>query len=192
MKNLLTVIKGCAAKEHKYQKLLYEHYFGYALKIVFRYMYRYDKAVDVTNDGFVKLFRQFERFNAIADTEEENGRLLMGYIKRIMINTAIDELRRGRMLPEIGGIPENVWEQASKDQDADQLILYKDLISMVKKLPPQYRVVFNMYVIDGYNHHEIAAILHSAVGTSKSALSRARMLLQKAIQKSEEDKLCSI
>ena len=192
MKNLLIVIKGCAGKEHKYQQLLYTHYYGYALKIVFRYMYRYEKAVDVTNDGFVKLFRWFEKFNASGETAEDNERLLMGYIKRIMINTAIDELRKGRMLPEIGGIPENIWEKAGKDQDADQLILYKDLISMVKQLPPQYRIVFNMYVIDGYNHHEIADILKTAVGTSKSALSRARILLQKAIQKSEEEKVCSI
>lgn len=187
MKNLLTIIKGCARKEHKYQEILYNHYFGFALKIVFRYLYRYEKAVDATNDGFIKLFRHFEKFNPVkevADTEN----LLMGYIKRIMINTAIDELRKGRMLPEIGGIPEYVWEeQSSKEQDADQLLLYKDLITMVKQLPPQYRVVFNLYVIDGFNHHEIAAILKTAVGTSKSSLSRARLLLQKAIQKSEED-----
>lgn len=187
MKNLLTVIKGCAGKEHKYQKVLYDHYYGYALKIVFRYLYRYEKAVDATNDGFVKLFRHFETFMP-ASTATETERMLMGYIKKIMINTAIDELRRGRMLPEIGGIPEDVWEMAGKDQDADQLVLYKDLVTMIKELPPQYRVVFNMYVIDGYNHHEIADLLNTAVGTSKSALSRARVLLQKAIQHSEEER----
>lgn len=191
MENLLTVIKGSIAKEHKYQKMLYEHYYGYALKIAFRYLYRYEKAVDITNNGFVKLFFNLHRFN-IPGKLEEMEKMLLGYIKRIIINTAIDELRKGKMLPEIGGIPDYVWEETGSNQDADQALLYRDLICMIKELPPPYRIVFNMYVIDGYNHHEIADILKIAVGTSKSSLSRARVMLQKAIQKSEESKLCSI
>ncbi len=164
--------------------MLYEHYYGFALKTAFRYLYRYEKAVDIVNDSFVKLFLHFESFKRAAHTTEDE-KLLMGYIKRIVINTAIDELRKGRMVPEIGGIPDYVWDQSGREQDADQLLLYKDLIVMVKQLPPQYRIVFNMYVIDGYNHHEIANILTIAIGTSKSALSRAKTMLQKAIQKSE-------
>ena len=116
----------------------------------------------------------------------------MGWLKKIMINTAIDELRRGNMLPEIGGIPEYVWEISDKNQDADQLLLYKDLIILIKELPPAYRVVFNLYVIDGYTHLEIADMLNMSTGTSKSNLSRARMLLQKVIKKTEEVKLCKI
>jgi hypothetical protein len=89
----------------------------------------------------------------------------MGYIKRIMMNCAIDELRKNKMTPEIGGIPEYVWNMSSKEQDADQQVLYKELIIMIKNLQPQYRAVFNMYVVDGYNHFEIADILGIAVGT---------------------------
>ncbi len=103
-----------------------------------------------------------------------------------MINTAIDALRRGNMSPEIGGIPEYVWGFTTKDQDADQQILFKQVISMIKELPPHYRIVFNMYEIDGYNHLEIAEILGIPVGTSKSNLSRAKSLLQAKIKKSEE------
>lgn len=172
---------------------MYELYRGFALKTVFRYIYRYEKAVDVTNDGFVKLFNHFERFE-IPDTENEVTceKLLMGYMKRIMINAAIDELRKGNMLPEIGGIPEHIWDLSSKNDDADQLLLYKDLIIMIKQLPPQYRAVFNMYVIDGYNHIEISAILKIPVGTSKSNLFKAKNILKENLKKLEEKKVCSI
>lgn len=184
MENILLIIKGCTEKKHKYQKIVYEQYFGFALKVVFRYIYRHDKAVDVVMDGFVKLFASFERFS-IADTEEDNRKILMGYIKRIMINASIDELRKANMLPEIGEIPEYVWEDTSKQDDADQQLLYKELIIMVKELPPQYRLAFNLYVIDGYSHLEIADKLNIPVGTSKSNLSRARLMLQEKIEKIE-------
>ena len=191
MENINRILRGCINKEYKCQKTVYETYRGFALKIVFRYIYRYEKAVDVANDGFVKLFSAFAKFT-IAKTEDENRKMLMGYIKKIMINASIDELRRGRMLPEIGGIPEHVWEGTSKQDDADQQLLYNQIIILIKELPPQYRIVFNMYVIDGYNHLEIAGILKIPVGTSKSNLSRARTILQAVIKKSEETKLCSI
>ena len=165
--------------------MVYENYKGYALKIVFRYIYRYEKAVDVVNDGFAKFFKAFERFTA-GETEEDNRKILMGYIKKIMVNTSIDELRRTNMSPEIGGIPEEVWGDTNKDDDADQKLLYKQIIILVKELPPAYRIVFNMYVIDGYNHLEIADILKIPVGTSKSNLSRARAILQVSIKKMEE------
>ena len=191
MENINRTLRGCINMEYKFQKMVYETYRGFALKIVFRYIYRYEKAVDVANDGFVKLFSAFAKFT-IAKTEDENRKMLMGYIKKIMINASIDELRRGRMLPEIGGIPEHVWEGTSKQDDADQQLLYNQIIILIKELPPQYRIVFNMYVIDGYNHLEIAGILKIPVGTSKSNLSRARTILQAVIKKSEETKLCSI
>lgn len=190
MKNITAVIKGCKAKEHKSQKLLYNQYYGYALKIVFRYIYRYEKAVDVTNDGFVKLFIHFERF--VVGEDADNEKILMGYIKRIMINCAIDELRKSKMTPEIGGIPEQVWNMSNKEQDADQQLLYKELITVVKQLPPQYRAVFNLYVIDGFTHIEIADIMGIPSGTSKSYLSRGRELIQKEIRKNENKMICSL
>ena len=193
LENIIQVIQGCINKQHRYQKMVYEHYVGYALKIVFRYIYRYEKAVDVMNDAFVKLFNHFDRFSI---PENENNvsceKLLMGYLKKIMINTAIDELRKGNMLPEIGGIRPQVWDYSDKANDADQLLLYKDLILLVKELPPQYRTVFNMYVIDGYNHIEIASLLKIPIGTSKSNLYKAKLILRENIKKLEEAKVCSI
>ena len=96
------------------------------------------------------------------------------------------------MTPEIGGIPDHVWDIPDASENAEQMILYKDLILLVKELPPQYRSVFNLYVIDGFNHLEIADILKIPIGTSKSNLSRARLLLQQNIKKNEEETLCQI
>lgn len=188
--DIIQIIEGCKKQEAQSQKLLYERFYGYALKIAFRYVYRYDLAVNVTNDGFVKVFRHIERFRY--EEEQFPERLLMGWMKRIMINTSIDELRRNNMTPEIGGIPEWVWEVADKSQKSDQQLLYKELISYVKSLPPMYRIVFNMFVIDGCTHFEIADSLGISVGTSKSNLSRARGILQKIIKEKEEVKSWSI
>lgn len=190
MEHITEVIRGCIQKDPRYQKMVYENYQGYALKIIFRYIYHYENAVYIMNDGFVKLFNSFEKFVPGDDSSME--KLFMGYMRRIMINTAIDELRRKHLVPEIGGIPEYLWNEPGRFQDADQLLLYKDLIILIRELPPQYRIVFNLYVIDGYNHLEIADMLKIPVGTSKANLSRARTLLQKNILKLENDKICSI
>ena len=104
LKNITLIIEGCIAKEHKYQKILYEAYYGYALKIVFRYVFKYEQAVDIANDGFVKLFAHFHQFEM--GKEADNEKILMGWLKKIMINTSIDALRKGNVLPETGSIPE--------------------------------------------------------------------------------------
>lgn len=100
-----------------------------------------------------------------------------------MVNTAIDELRRNHLMPEIGGIPESSWEEPGHSTGADNLVLYKELIIHVKSLPPSYGAVFNLYVIDGYSHPEIAELLGISVGTSKSNLFKAKAYLQKLINK---------
>jgi RNA polymerase sigma-70 factor (ECF subfamily) len=163
------------------QKVLYERYYGYALKIVFRYIFRYDKAVDVVNNGYVKLFHSIERFvcNDIADLEK----MLMGWIRKIMVNAAIDELRKNSMIAEIGGIPEYIWDIPGSDETAEQKLFYKELIILIKELPPSYAAVFNMHIIDGYSHQEIAEKLGISVGTSKSNLFKAKAHLQKKLNK---------
>lgn len=174
------LIDACAKNHSASQKVVYERYYGYALKIVFRYIYRYEKAVDTVNDGFVKLFRHIYRFNH--EHVEEVEQLFLGWMKRIMINVSIDQLRKNHMVAEIGGIPEHVWEVQDKSQTPEQSLMYKDLVALIKQLPPAYRSVFNMVVIDGMTHHEVADMLGISIGTSKSNLSRARVLLQKNIK----------
>ena len=187
---LLTIISGCRENNQKYQKILYDTYRAYALKMVFRYIYNYEEALEVTNDGFVKFFLSIEKFRCANEIDIEN--LLKGWIKRIMINTSIDLLRKKMLLPEIGGMPDYIWELKDKSASGDQILIYKDLIKLVKKLPPAYRIVFNMYVIDGYTHIEIADSLKIPVGTSKSNLLRAKALMQKYLNQKEELTECRI
>jgi RNA polymerase sigma factor (sigma-70 family) len=152
---------------------------------VFRYIYHYDKAVDVVNDGFVKVFRNFEKFQ-FRDIENLEM-VLMGWMRMIMINTAIDRLRKNNFLPEIGDISESTWAQEDKSQSSDQVLLYKELVKQIKKLPPSYRTVFNLYVIEGLTHQEIANLLGISVGTSKSNLSKARVILQKIVKNNDRE-----
>ena len=180
MESLHTLIKGCIGNDYKSQKQFYEHYYGFALKTVFRYIFRYDKATDVVNDGFVKIFNSLARFQ-INKENADTEKILMGWMKRILINTAIDELRRQQVIPEIGELPRHIWEEMDKSQNADQKILYKELICEIKRLPPSYRTVFNMFVIDGFSHQEIANMLGISEGTSKSALAKAKAQLKKFI-----------
>ena len=182
---LRQIILGCKRGESRCQKIFYEKFFGYALKIVFSYIYRYDRSVDTVNDGFVKIFKNIATFDCNNDKDFE--KILFGWIRRIMVNTAIDELRKNNMIPEIGGIPEHMWEEPDESSGADQLLLYKELVNEVKKLPPSYRAVFNMFVIDGLSHQEIATVLGISVGTSKSSLSKARTQLQKIILKNSQE-----
>ena len=184
MESLHTIINGCVQNNPKDQKYFYEKYYGYCLKIVFRYIYRYDKAVDVVNDGFVKVFRGFAKFEY--KVPESLEMMLMGWMRTIMIHTAIDHLRKNNFIPEIGDISESIWMYEDRSQASDQTLLYKELVKEIKKLPPSYRTVFNMYVIDGLSHQEIADTLGISIGTSKSNLSKALVILQKILKRNDE------
>jgi RNA polymerase sigma factor (sigma-70 family) len=165
--------------DRRHQKELYERFYAYALKTVFRYVYQYDKAVDVVNDGFVKVFRNFSKFKS---ETAELEMLLMGWIKRIMINTAIDQLRKDSGQVEMAMLPDNIWNEHDNSTASDNL-MYKELIGYVKQLPPGYRMVFNLFVLDGYTHQEISEMLKINVGTSKSNLAKARVFLQNLLKK---------
>ena len=169
--------------DQKSCKHLYEQYYGYSLKIVFRYISRYDKAVDVVNDAFVKVFTKIDTFHYGPSQNVEM--IFMGWLKTILVHTAIDRLRKDNFLPEIGITNEDIWI-VDAHQSSDQSVLYKELISEIKNLPPAYRTVFNMYVIDGFTHQQIANQLKISVGTSKSNLSKAKALLRSYIKKEEQ------
>ncbi|GAB4091113.1 RNA polymerase sigma factor [Flaviaesturariibacter terrae] len=183
--DLQSTIKNCLAHNHREQKALYQQYYGFCLKVVFRYIFHYDTAVDVVNDGYVKVFRNLDRFNYEPGSNVEA--IFMGWLRTIMVNTAIDHLRKYNFLQEIGSLPEEVWQPEDPSARSDNALLYKELVKEIKKLPPAYRAVFNMYVIDGFSHQEIADQLGIAVGTSKSNLAKARMSLQKTLKKNDSD-----
>lgn len=189
MKKTLAILEGCKKGNRNSQQLLYEQFHDFAMRIVFRYIYNYEDAIETVNDGFVKFFLNLDKLNL--NDADNVDKMLGGWLKRIMINTAVDALRKKMMLPEIGGMPEHVWDIKDTAPDAEQKIIYKELILLVKKLPPSYRVVFNMHVIDGYKHIEIAEILGTPVGTLKSNLMRAKVLLRDFINQKESVLTCN-
>ena len=142
-------------------------------------MSTYPKAVEVTNNVFLKIFRQIDQFTVI--DEERVELFLMGWIRRIAVNAAIDYLRREMNHIKTQPIPDYVWEQKEEGASSDSSVLYKELITKVKELPPAYQRVFNLHVIDGFSHPEIARLLRISIGTSKSNLSKAKAHLQKAL-----------
>ena len=98
MEKLFQIINGCAIQDRRCQKILYEQYYGTCLKIAYRYMDTYEQAVEVTNDGFVKIFRNFGRFE-IRDPERMEI-VMLGWMRRIVINAAIDYRRKEKNIPE--------------------------------------------------------------------------------------------
>ncbi|MBX2923686.1 MAG: RNA polymerase sigma factor [Chitinophagaceae bacterium] len=185
MEPLIHLIKGCIAGETKCQKIFYEKYLGLVLKTVYRYMSSYEAAAEVSNDAFVKIFKAFSKFDYQHASNPEM--LLMAWMRRIVINTAIDHIRIAQSQKKHYPITEEIWEGKEPETRSDDQLLYKEMIELIRKLSPSYRAVFNMYVIDGYSHQEIAAILGISVGTSKSNLARARAFLQKYLVKDNKD-----
>ena len=179
MEKLLHIISGCAQQDRQCQKMLYEQYYGLCIKIAFRYVNTYEQATEVTHDAYLKMFRNFGRFE-VRDKDKVEM-LLIGWIRRVVINAAIDYMRREINNTQSYPIPEHVWEHKDEAQSSDNSVLYKELIALVKELPPAYRMVFNLHVIEGYSHPEIAKMLGITTGTSKSNLSKARAHLQKAL-----------
>jgi RNA polymerase sigma factor (sigma-70 family) len=181
LKELLTIIKGCTNNEAKSQKILYDKYLGYALKIAFRYVASYDNAANAANDAFIRIFNGFKKFE-IRDPVHVEA-ILTGWIRRIVINVSIDYMKKESLMNERRPSKKEMWLYADNSNSGDNQLMYKELISLIKKLSPAYRVVFNLHVIDGYSHQEIAKMLGISVGTSKSNLSKAKVFLQKHLIK---------
>lgn len=179
LKKLFQIITGCAIQDRKCQKILYEQYYGTCLKIAFRYLDTYEQSVEVTNDAFVKIFRNFGRFE-IRDRERIEI-VMLGWIRRIVINTAIDYRRKEKNIPETSELIPGACEYKDDNLFSDNGLLFKELICLIRELPPAYRLVFNLHVIEGYSHPEIAKMLGIMVGTSKSNLFKAKAYLQKRL-----------
>lgn len=185
MEQLIHIIQGCVGNDAKCQKVFYEKYLGFVMKTVYRYVSTYETAAEVSNDAFIKIFRSFNKFEYQKASNPEM--LLFAWMRRIVINTSIDHLRVSQAQKRYQPVTELQEAHEPEMSNADEKLLYKELIELIRKLSPSYRVVFNMYVIDGYTHQEIAKALGISVGTSKSNLARARAFLQKYLVKDNKD-----
>jgi len=181
---LLHIMKGCAENDASAQKMLYERYLPYALRISYRYVHSFENAAHAANDAFVKIFRNFKKFE-IRDYNHIES-MLLGWIRRIVINASIDFMGRENLISNNTQLHNDGWEHKGANNEGENQLMYKELMALIRKLSPAYKVVFNLYVIDGYTHQEIADMLGISVGTSKSNLSKARAFLQKYLVKDDK------
>jgi RNA polymerase sigma factor (sigma-70 family) len=171
---LSELLAGCLLGDRRSQERLYRQFYGFAMAIGLRYTNNRDEALEVVNDGFLKVMTNLERYDA--------NQPFKAWFRRILINSALDLYRRVAKhqhhhdLDAATGI-------AHDSPDAYSQLAYEDLIELIQQLTPAYRLVFNLFVLDGFSHEEISAQAGISVGTSKSNLARARENLRTLLQK---------
>jgi len=170
-----SLLEGCRKGDRKAQEALYKTLASRMMGVCMRYAKDTFEAEDVLQMGFVKVFQKISEFRGEGSFE--------GWIRRIMVNTAIESYRKNLRNLNVVDIDE-VYDQPQSTFDMTGLEL-KDLLKLVQQLSNGYRLVFNMYVIEGYSHKEIAGLLGISEGASKSQLSRARTILKEKIIKME-------
>jgi RNA polymerase sigma factor (sigma-70 family) len=173
------IIQGCVKANRDSQKQFYELLYGYALGICMRYCINQEDAVGILNDGFLKVFKSLHTFKP---RHADVGASLKGWMKKIMINTAIDYLRKNHHRYLVTEISDLHYDISEPVETAIDQMSYKEILAVVQQLSPVYRTVFNLYVLDGYKHEEIARQLKISVGASKSNLSKARTNIKKMLQ----------
>ncbi|MBX2954575.1 MAG: RNA polymerase sigma factor [Cyclobacteriaceae bacterium] len=171
------LIVGCKRHDRESQRQLYIQYYGYCFSICLRYCRTAEEAKEVTNDGFMKIFQKIDQYKP--DTS------FKAWIRRVMINASIDHYRKENKHYYQQAVDE-VSDRFSVRSTAVEELSHKELMAMVQCLTPAYRMVFNLYAIDGYTHEEIGVILGISTGTSKSNLAKARGRLRNMLEKMKE------
>lgn len=168
------LLEGCKKSDRESQRLLYQHYYAYAMSICIRYCRSLEEAKEIVNDGFMKVFQKLN--------QHETELSFKGWLRKIMVNSAIDHYRReSKHYHHVEVSADRVFEPVVGTVLDD--ISYAELIGMIQHLSPAYRAVFNLHVIDGYTHDEISKILNISEGTSKSNLMKARENLKAMIER---------
>lgn len=173
---LREIVDGCIRGKRKFQKQLFERYYGKMMAICYRYAKDSDEAQDMVQNGFIKVFKKLDVYNFEGSLE--------GWIRRIMVNTAIDQIRKNKRNPfliEDEERVQNIEEETPFSTEEDEFyskLKAETAIKAISELSPAYRMVFNMYVIEGFTHKEIAEYLEISEGTSKSNLAKAKQKLR--------------
>ena len=173
--SLKKLIHQCADNNPKAQEEIYRLYAGKLYSLCLKYSRNKEEAEDNLQDGFITIFNKIRQFNHKGSFE--------GWMKRIVINTALQKYRQKTHLNLVH--EEYVSDEVVVDVDEDEVSL-DYLLGLIQQLPDQYRMVFNLYVLDGYSHKEVASALQISEGTSKSNLSRARKILKRRIETEQQ------
>ncbi|MBC6610324.1 RNA polymerase sigma factor [Hymenobacter sp. BT507] len=178
---LLALLAGCRRADRECQHQLYLRYYSYGMSIALRYTRTRDEAMEAVNDGFMKVFQDIGRFDPALHELTGSFR---GWLRKVMVHTAIDHYRRTAKHAHTQELDTVAYTLPDDGNNALDQLSYQDLLALIRQLSPAYRTVFNLYVIDGFSHEEIAGQLGISVGASKSNLSKARAHLKHFLQPS--------
>lgn len=166
------LIQGCIEEDPQMQRMLYDRFSSKMYGVCLRYAGNTEDANDILQEGFIKVYKNIGKFRREGSFE--------GWIRRIFVNTAIEQFRKKVKLYNVSEVQENTIED--KELDALDVLAAKDIVNIVNELSPGYKAVFNMHVVEGYSHKEIADLLGINEGTSKSQLARAKGVLKKLVE----------
>lgn len=175
------LIEGCRTNSRHSQQQMYNLLKDYALRICYRYINRAEDVEEVMNEGFVKLFRHMLQFEE--NRHDQVTAALKGWFRKILVNTCIDHLRKTSSFLNGHVIQDKHELIPDTGETGLDKLSHKEIIACIKELSPAYRTVFNLFVIEGLSHEEIARQLGISVGSSKSNLSKARENLRKIVIK---------
>lgn len=165
------LIDGCIRGDKKMQRGLYDRFAAKMYGVCLRYAGNTNDADDILQEGFIKVYNNLHKFRREGSFE--------GWVRRIFINTCIEHFRKKVKQYNISEVHENTVED--EDISALDVLAAKDLVKIVNELSPGYKTVFNLFVVEGYSHKEIADMLGISEGTSKSQLARAKGTLKKML-----------
>ena len=169
--SLNQLIENCKIDDTKAQGELYKLFSSKLFSVCLKYSRNHAEAEDNLQDAFLTIFKKIEQF--------KNKGSFEGWLKRITVNTVLQRYRNEKVFDIIN---ENIIEDVELDVDED-IVSIDYLLQIIQELPDRYRLVFNLYVLDGYSHKDIADMLDINIGTSKSNLARARQNLKETIEK---------
>ncbi len=171
MSSIEELISGCKKGDRRSQEQLYKQYAGKLFGVCLKYSRNKVEAEDSLHDSFMTIYDKIGQYKSKGSFE--------GWMKRIAINTVLQKYRKEQHLKVVS---ENLMEEIEREELYHDISL-QTLLRYIQELPNKYRLTFNMYVLDGYSHKEISETLGTSLGTSKSNLARARMILREKIKK---------
>jgi RNA polymerase sigma factor (sigma-70 family) len=173
LSEIKNIINGCLKGNRRDQELLYRRHAPKLYSVCLQYSSNDEEARDILQEGFIKVFENLVHYKHEGSFE--------GWVRKIIVNTALEKFRSKHNLyrvDDIDTIPEPDAEPDNNDYAGLEAV---DLMEIIRELPPKYRMVFNLYAIEGYSHKEISQMIKISEGTSKSNLSRARVILQRRV-----------
>jgi RNA polymerase sigma factor (sigma-70 family) len=173
LQEIKEIINGCLAGDRRDQELLYRRHSAKLYAVCLQYSGNDEEARDILQEGFIKIFENLQHYKFEGSFE--------GWIRRITVNTALEKFRSRHNLYRVDNIDLISEPDAEPDNQDYAGLGAEDLLKIIRELPPKYRMVFNLYAIEGYSHKEISEMVNISEGTSKSNLSRARLILQRRV-----------